>query len=77
MVIYEREVDWVMIPQHHHGLLSGDIARHWNSAYIKGTERWSEVIFAIAQHDRGWIDLDATPFWMIGPISLIPSSIFL
>ncbi|WP_408011526.1 DUF3891 family protein [Pseudalkalibacillus sp. A8] len=63
MVIYEREDDWVMIPQHHHGLLSGDIARHWNSAYIKGTERWSDVIFAIAQHDRAWIDLDESPFW--------------
>jgi hypothetical protein len=63
LVIYEREHDWVMIPQHHHGLLSGDIARHWNSAYITGTERWSGVIFAIAQHDRAWIDLDETPFW--------------
>jgi hypothetical protein len=63
LVIYEREHDWVMIPQHHHGLLSGDIARHWNSAYINGTDHWSEVIFAIAQHDRAWIDLDETPFW--------------
>ncbi|MGG3448564.1 DUF3891 family protein [Domibacillus aminovorans] len=63
MIIYEREHDWVMIPQHHHGLLSGDISRQWNSAYIKETERWSEVTFAIAQHDRGWTDLDETPFW--------------
>jgi hypothetical protein len=52
-----------MISQHHHGLLSGDIARQWNSAYINGTNRWSEVIYAIAQHDRAWIDLDETPFW--------------
>ncbi|MDP4106153.1 MAG: DUF3891 family protein [Bacillota bacterium] len=63
MVIYEREHDWVMIPQHHHGLLSGDIAQHWNSALINGTDHWSDVIFAIAQHDRAWIDLDETPFW--------------
>ncbi|WP_261134406.1 DUF3891 family protein [Bacillus sp. Marseille-Q3570] len=63
MVIYEREDDWVMIPQHNHGLLSGDIAQHWNPDYIRGTERWGEVNFAIAQHDRAWIDLDETPFW--------------
>lgn len=63
LVIYEREHDWVMIPQHYHGLLSGDISRHWNPAYIGGTERWNEVIFAIDQHDRAWIDLDETPFW--------------
>ncbi|MDR4947653.1 DUF3891 family protein [Neobacillus cucumis] len=66
MVIYEREHDWVMTPQHHHGLLSGDIARHWNSAYISDTERWSEVIFAITQHDCCWIDLDETPLWNDG-----------
>ncbi|MDQ0220709.1 DUF3891 family protein [Peribacillus cavernae] len=66
MVIYEREHDWIMTPQHHHGLLSGHIARHWNPAYIKRTERWSEVIFAIFQHDRAWIDLDETPFWNDG-----------
>lgn len=63
LVIYEREHDWVMVPQHHHGLLSGDIAQHWNSAFINGTDHWSDVIFAITQHDRAWIDLDETPFW--------------
>ncbi len=63
LIIYEREDDWVMIPQHHHGLLSGDIARQWNFDYIEGTERWSDVIYAIAQHDRAWIDLDESPFW--------------
>ena len=61
LVIYEREHDWVMIPQHHHGLLSGDIARHWNDTYLDGTDLWNEVIFAIAQHDRAWIDLDELP----------------
>lgn len=63
MVIYEREHDWVIIPQHHHGLLSGDIAKHWNADYINGNDRWSDVIFAISQHDRAWIALDETPFW--------------
>lgn len=63
MVIYERENDWVMIPQHHHSLLSGDIAKHWNSAYINKTDRWSDLIFAIAHHDLAWIELDETPFW--------------
>ncbi|MED1472405.1 DUF3891 family protein [Bacillus salipaludis] len=66
MIIYERDHDWVMIPQHHHGLLSGEIAQHWNSAYIKGTDRWNEVIFAIAQHDCAWIALDETPLWNDG-----------
>ena len=63
MIIYEREHDWVMTPQHHHGLLSGDISQYWKTTFIEGTQKWSEVIFAIAQHDRGWIDLDETPFW--------------
>lgn len=63
MIVYEREHDWVMIPQHHHGLLSGDIARHWNSAFNNESDYSGDVIFAIAQHDRAWIDLDDTPFW--------------
>lgn len=63
MVIYEREHDWIMIPQHYHALLSGDIAKNWNFAYINGTEQWNDVLFAISQHDSAWIDLDDNPFW--------------
>ncbi len=77
MIIYEREHDWVMTPQHRHGLLSGDISRQWNPTYIKETERWDEVTFAVAQHDRGWIDLDETPFWNDQVRNRTPLSIFL
>ena len=63
MVIYEREADWVMIPQHNHGLLSGEIVKNWNPSYFDGANRQDDVIFAITEHDRGWIDLDETPFW--------------
>ncbi|MBP3950145.1 DUF3891 family protein [Bacillus suaedae] len=63
MIVYEREEEWVMIPQHHHGKLSGDICKHWNTAYMKGMKQWDEVIYAVTEHDRAWIDLDETPFW--------------
>jgi len=62
-VIYERKHDWVMIPQYHHSLLSGDISKNWGMDDLKEDNRWDDVTLAIAQHDCAWIDLDETPFW--------------
>jgi hypothetical protein len=63
MIVYERDHDFVMVEQHHHALLSGVFAEHWRDEFFLGIHRKSDVLFGIAQHDRAWIRLDATPLW--------------
>lgn len=63
MIAYEREHSFVMFTQHDHALASGEMAGHWKDDYFIRKEKREEVIYGISQHDRGWIDVDDTPFW--------------
>jgi hypothetical protein len=65
MIILERENEFLMVKQHDHARVSGEIAQHWKDEFFIGTEKKPQVILAIYQHDRGWIDLDASPLWNI------------
>ncbi len=49
----------MLVEQHHHGLVSGEFARHW-AAEIPIREA---ALYAIANHDVGWRELDATVRW--------------
>ncbi|MCI0182407.1 MAG: DUF3891 family protein [Acidibacillus sp.] len=63
MIVYEREHDFVMVDQHHHALLSGQLAQYWREDLFNGESHREDVIYAIAQHDRAWITLDEIPLW--------------
>lgn len=63
MIVYEREHDFVLTTQHEHGLAAGELAAHWKAELLpEGTQR-DELLLATKEHDRGWIELDAAPFW--------------
>jgi hypothetical protein len=49
----------VLVEQHHHGLVSGEFARHW-AAQIPIREA---ALYAIANHDVGWRELDDAVRW--------------
>lgn len=49
----------MLVEQHHHGLVSGEFARHW-AAEISIREA---ALYAIANHDVGWRELDETVRW--------------
>lgn len=63
LIVYPHEDHFVMIRQHDHALASGEMARHWINPSFASEALKQEVILAVAEHDRGWIDLDHTPFW--------------
>lgn len=62
MIVVEKESEFIMMTQHDHATLSGDLARELPIAALDEQSKL-DVLFAIYEHDRGWIDLDATPFW--------------
>ena len=59
MIVRERPDSFVLFEQHHHGLVSGEFARHW-AAQIPDREA---ALYAIANHDVGWRELDETVRW--------------
>ncbi|WP_157794014.1 DUF3891 family protein [Paenibacillus donghaensis] len=63
MIVREQDDVVIMMKQHDHGLLAGDLARYFKEEHVPEEGRREEVLHAIGQHDRGWIDLDETPFW--------------
>ncbi|WP_228281989.1 DUF3891 family protein [Rubrobacter marinus] len=56
-----REVPegFVLIGQHDHGLVAGEIARHW----ARGPRPSPSTLYAVAQHDLGWRALDESVLW--------------
>ncbi|WCK54012.1 DUF3891 family protein [Aneurinibacillus sp. Ricciae_BoGa-3] len=66
MIVYEQNNQWVMITQHDHAAVSGQVAKVWRKDVFEGMHVRDDVLYAIAQHDRGWIGLDQTPFWNDG-----------
>lgn len=63
MICREHDGAFVMVEQHEHGRLSGELAKRFRSEQIPEPTRRGEVLWAISNHDRGWIDLDETPLW--------------
>ncbi|GAS80535.1 MULTISPECIES: DUF3891 family protein [Paenibacillus] len=63
MIVYEREHDFVLTAQHEHGLVAGEMASHWKSELLADAAHRDDLILAAREHDRGWIELDSSPFW--------------
>jgi len=61
MIVIQDGDSCIMINQHDHAKVSGELAEGWKRDYFWGHERKSDVVFAIYEHDRGWIDLDKAP----------------
>ncbi len=59
MLIQRRGGGLRLIPQHEHGLLSGELAAAWRGA--DGEALSEELVLASALHDLGWRELDAVP----------------
>lgn len=62
MIVRENEEGkTVLIPQHEHAAISGEIARHWRKDDPDSPVLRPDAIMAIDQHDRAWIPLDEAP----------------
>lgn len=62
LIIRERKDEFVMIQQHDHASISGDIAKHLRKEFFMNSNI-EEVVIAAYEHDRSWIALDDTAMW--------------
>lgn len=63
MVIYETDQAYIMTTQHDHAHISGELASQWEESAFKNRRHKQDFVYAAREHDRGWIQLDAAPFW--------------
>ncbi|QXE01753.1 DUF3891 family protein [Terribacillus sp. DMT04] len=61
MIVRKSDKGTILIPQHAHAAISGEIARHWRTDDPESPAQRPEAIMAIEQHDRAWIPLDKMP----------------
>lgn len=63
MILFERKKSYVMVTQDDHAQISKQIAEHCKCEFYSDSKYFKEVILAIQEHDRGWIDPDTSPLW--------------
>ncbi|WP_308409669.1 DUF3891 family protein [Salimicrobium jeotgali] len=63
MIVREYKEGFVMIRQHDHALISGEMARQWKNDFLLTSRIRSEADWAVEVHDRAWIPLDEKPLW--------------
>ncbi|OAT80046.1 hypothetical protein A6P54_15105 [Bacillus sp. MKU004] len=66
MIIRQTHDSFIMIKQHDHAFLSGEIVKNFNTSLLKSDQHFEEMTYAAYQHDRSWIGLDDTPIWNDG-----------
>ena len=52
---------WILITQHDHAELSGQIMTHWGNEVFVRPHPYDEVLFAVREHDSGWKEWDSLP----------------
>ncbi len=63
MIIRETSLGFIMVGQHDHAQLSGEVARHFRKEFFPTSQWYNDALEAVFQHDRSWIGLDDTPVW--------------
>lgn len=61
MIRRADEGGWLLIAQHDHALLSGELAEHFGNEYFATPDPRDSVIKAVSQHDCGWPVHDDEP----------------
>ncbi|WP_139991542.1 DUF3891 family protein [Paenibacillus paridis] len=63
MIVYEKEDVFILIAQHDHARISGDLVSAWQGELFHSAELKAKLDYAAYEHDSSWIDLDRIPLW--------------
>lgn len=72
MIRREVKDGWIIFTQFDHSVLSGEIMRFWGNQTFHEIDPDPRLIYAIANHDRGWREWDSYP--RINPENHLPAS---
>ncbi|MBU8907303.1 DUF3891 family protein [Desertibacillus haloalkaliphilus] len=63
MIVRDCSSHFLLVTQHEHAKVSGEIATVWDRTFFYGLNQWSSVMYAIEHHDASWLPLDDQPLW--------------
>lgn len=63
MIVYEKEEAFILIAQHDHARISGDLISAWEGGLFHSDARREELAYAAYEHDSSWMELDRIPLW--------------
>jgi hypothetical protein len=63
MIITRHDDTLLMVEQHEHGRLAGEMAAHWGGGDFAPPEPRGLMVEAARRHDEAWIEPDATPLF--------------
>lgn len=52
---------WILVTQHDHAVLAGEIIALWGNDRFSRPRPFEEVVFAVREHDSGWKEWDSRP----------------
>jgi hypothetical protein len=61
MIIRSQDDSWLFITQPDHASLAGRLMRHWHAGGLPDSPRRDDILRAVAEHDNGWLEVDAAP----------------
>lgn len=61
MIRRDSEKGWIVFQQHDHARLAGDVMKFWGNDYFSHIKPFEEVMYAVNNHDLGWIEWDTYP----------------
>ena len=61
MIRRENNGGWILITQHDHAILSGQVMTSWGNGKFAKPDPLDEVLFAVKEHDSGWKEWDSNP----------------
>ncbi|ALX49305.1 DUF3891 family protein [Lentibacillus amyloliquefaciens] len=63
MIVREQQDSYIMIEQHHHAQVSGQLAANLKDSFFLEEDFKPSVLYAITNHDFAWKMIDKQPFW--------------
>ncbi|SDD64230.1 Protein of unknown function [Paenibacillus sp. UNCCL117] len=63
MIVAERSGRFVLTTNDDHARMAGQLAGMLSKAVLPEKQRRKEFVYAVAEHDRSWIELDTAPIW--------------
>jgi len=61
MIVRANGASLLLVTQPDHAALAARIMDHWRADGFAGAARRDSILFAIEQHDHGWLEVDAAP----------------
>ena len=63
MIIATEQDTWRLVTQPDHAAFAAELLSLWRAEGVPDHPRRADLLFAVREHDNGWREADAAPYW--------------